>query len=147
MPQQAFTEYFKSFGTMPKMPAMPTMSMPSFDFSAFGAISQRNAQVFNSAAQQMAESAQAISRRNLENFRNGVEETLAATREIFTGKTPELNISRQAEFAKNRMESTLSSLREISDLATKSSFETAQLLQARLSDSFSEIQDASAPRK
>jgi phasin family protein len=138
MAQQAFTDYFKSFGDY---------QAPSFDFSAFSTIGQRNAEAFSSAAQQMAESAQAISRRNVEIFREGLEQTLAATREIFSGQSPEMNISRQTEFAKGRLESTLANLREISDLATKSSFETAQLLQQRLNDSFSEMQDAALPRK
>ena len=129
----------------------PQMQMPTFDMqafsTAFSSIGKRNAEAFSSAAQTMAESAQTIARRSMENMRETMEHALVTTRDLFTGSSPELNLSRQAEFANDRMKSNMTNLREISDMATKSGFEAAQTLQQRMSDSVSEIQKVAATAK
>lgn len=133
MPTKAYADFYKNFSEI---------KTPNPDMTEVAATARRNFEAVSAAGQVVAESAQTVARRGMDSFRQGVETAIETSREIFTGQNPELNISRQAQFARSAMEQTMSNLREMSDLFTKSSFEAATMIQKRVSDSFSELQSA-----
>ncbi len=137
MPTQAFTNMYKNMADM--KPATP-------DMGEVAATMRRNAEAASAAGQVLAESAQTVARRGMDTLRQNMEFALETSREILTSQSPEQNINRQAQFARTAMESAMGTMREMSDLFLKSSFEAATLVQKRLSDSFSELQGATSKK-
>jgi phasin family protein len=125
-----FTEFFKN----------------SFDFNQLFSTQRRNIEALSEANQVVVEGAQAISRRQAEVIREGVEDVLKASKEMMTGGTPENNLSKQSELAKSIFETTLANLREITETATKFSFEAFDVLNKRAAESLEEISSAAGAR-
>lgn len=119
----------------------------SFDFNQLFSTQRRNIEAFSAANQAVVEGAQAISRRQAEVFRATVEDMLKASKDLMTSGTPETNLSKQAELARNIFENTLSNLREITETATKSGFEAFDVLNKRTADTLQEFGSAANPPK
>ena len=104
---------------------------------------RRNIEALSAANQAVVEGAQAISRRQAEVIRDHVEESLKASKTLLTSGTPETNLAKHADFAKNIFETALSNLREITEMATKSGFEAFDVLNKRAAETLEEITKAS----
>jgi phasin family protein len=118
----------------------------SFDFNQGFSIVRRNIEAASEATKVCAEGAQAISRRQAEVIREGVEDVLKASKDILTSGTPENNLTKQSELAKSIFETALANLREISETATKFSFEAFDVLNKRAAESLEEISSAAGSR-
>lgn len=126
-PANAFSDMFKNM----------------MDFNQVFTTQRRNIEALSAANQVVVESAQAIARRQAEVARENVESALKASKEMMTISTPEANISRQADLARSFFETALSNLREIGEMATKSSFEAFDVLNKRAAETLEEISRAS----
>src|SRR5262249_48248519 len=104
---------------------------------------RRNIEALSTANQALVEGAQAISRRQAEVVRATVEDALKASKDILTSGTPETNLSKQAEVARNIFENTLSNLREITETATNAGSGGFDPLTRRMAESLEEITAAS----
>ena len=113
--------------------------MQAFDFSQVLSSGRRNAEAVTAAGQTVAESVQAIARRQAELARAHVEKVLKTTKDMLVNGSPEINTTKQVELAKTVFESSLNNLREVSELCTKSSFEVFDVLNKRASASIEEI--------
>jgi len=111
----------------------------SFDFNQGFSTIRRNIEACSEATQVITEGTQAISRRMAEVSREGVEDVLKASKDMLTSGTPENNLTKQSALAKNIFETALSNLREISETATKFSFEAFDVLTKRTAESLEEI--------
>lgn len=136
--QNPFADMMKQFSEF------KTPSMPSFDMNNMMNLGRRNAEACSAAGQAMAESAQAISRRQAELARAQVEKLLKTTKDMLVNGSPEINTTKQVELAKTMFESSLNNLREVSELVTKSGFEVFDVLNKRASESIEEITSASS---
>ena len=116
----------------------------SFDMNQLFSTQRRNIEALSAANQAVVEGAQAISRRQAEVIRGHVEDTLKASKDLMTSGTPETNMTKQADFAKSIFETTLSNLREITEMATKSGFEAFDVLNKRAAETLEEISKAGA---
>jgi len=125
--QNQFADFFKS----------------SFDFNKLFSTQRLNIEALSEVSQVVAEGTQAISRRQAEVIRSNVEDVLKASKDILTSGTPESNLSKQGELAKSIFETTLANLREISETATKFSFEAFDVLNKRTAETLKEISEAS----
>ena len=134
--QNPFADLFKNFQDF-KAP-----SVAAFDFNQLVSVGRRNAEAVSAASQAVAESAQAISRRQAELARGHVEKVLKTTKEMLVNGSPEINTTKQVEFAKTLFESSLNNLREVGELATKSMFEAFDICNRRASESIEEITGA-----
>ena len=110
-----------------------------FDFNQIFATQRRNLEALSTANQMMIEGAQAISRRNTEILRENMDQALRASRELFNGGSPDVNMTKQAELARDMFETTLSNIRETTEMATKSGFEAFDVLNKRAAESMEEI--------
>ena len=110
-----------------------------FDVNRAMDISRKNVEAFSAANQTAAEGVQAIARRQAEIARSHVESMLQTSRDMLTSGSPEVNTTRQAELAREVFEASLSNMRELSELATKSSFEVFDVLNRRAAESMEEI--------
>jgi len=125
---QAFTDMFKN----------------TLDMNQLFSTGRRNFEALNEANQVVVESAQTISRRQAEVARANLDNALKVSKELLTTTTPETAISKQSDLMKAFFENTLSNLREVSELVTKSSFEAFDVLNRRTAESLEEISKASA---
>jgi phasin family protein len=137
-----FADMMKNFGEF-KAPTMPSMaSMPSMDVAQLLSVSRRNAEAFTAAGQALAESSQAITRRQAELVRAQVEKSLKTAKEQLVNGSPEINTSKQVEFAKTMFESSLNNLREVCELAGKSCLEAFDITSRRTSQAIEEMTSA-----
>lgn len=113
--------------------------VPGVDAQALMAAQKRNIEAVASANKVALEGAQAVIRRQAEILRQGVEETSKAITELNAAGTPQDKLAKQAELLKAAYEASLSNLRELTEMATKSNGEAAELLTTRVSESFSEF--------
>lgn len=124
---------------------MKAPQMPNFDVSSTLASGRRTAEACTAAGQVVAESCQAIARRQAELTRNQVEKVLKGTKEMMVNGSPELNPTKQVELAKSVVESNLNNIREVCELVTKSGFEVFDLMNKCASQTLSDI--APTPKK
>ena len=121
-----------------------TPQLNSFDFNTVVTTGRRNAETITAAGQAVAESCQAIARRQAELARAHVEKVLKSTKDMLVNGSPEINTRKHVELAKSVFESSLNNLREVSELVTKSGFEVFDVLNKRASESLEEISEAAA---
>lgn len=140
--QNPFADMMKNFSQM-QAPTMP--QMPSLDVNHMMNVGRRNAEACSAAGQAMAESVQAISRRQAELARAHVEKFLKTTKDMLVNGSPEINTTKQVEFAKTMFESSLNNMREVGELVTKSGFEVFDVLNRRASESIEEMTQQAAP--
>ena len=114
------------------------------DFNQIFSTQRRNIEAFSAANQAVVEGAQAVSRRGAEVMRDNVESALKASKDMMTGGSPEASLSKQADYTRSFFETTLSNLREMGEMITKSSFEAFDVLNRRAAESMEEIGKASA---
>jgi phasin family protein len=122
--------------------AFSDMFKNAFDFNQLFSTQRRNIEALSAANQAVVEGAQAISRRQAEVIRSNVEDALKASKDILTTGTPETNLTKQSDFAKSIFENTLTNLREITEMATKSGFEAFDVLNRRAAETLEEISKA-----
>lgn len=137
--QNPFAEMMKTFAEY-KAPNFG--SIPSFDVNQVMSSGRRNAEACSAVGQAVAESCQAITRRQAELARAQVEKLLKTTKDMLVNGSPEINTTKQVELAKTMFESSLNNLREVGELATKSTFEAFDILNRRASESIEELTGA-----
>ncbi len=128
-----YNDYFKNFGNFEN---------PVVDLNSLMSLQRRNFEALSAANQALVEGVQAVSRRNGEVARESVEGFLKATKDIMTGKSPENNTAKQADYVRSSYESAVSNAREISEMLSKSCFEAFDVLNKRASESVSELSKA-----
>jgi len=142
--QNPFADMMKNFSEF-KAP-----HVPSLDMTQLMTVGRRNAEAVTAAGQTMAESAQTITRRQAELARAHVEKVLKTTKDMLVNGSPEINTTKQVEFAKTLFESSLNNLREVGELVTKSGFEVFDVLNRRASatiEEFSNVKTATTAKK
>ncbi|NIA71925.1 phasin family protein [Pelagibius litoralis] len=113
--------------------------VPGVDAQALVDAQKRNIEAFASANKIALEGAQAVVRRQAEILRQGIEDASKAFGELNAAGTPQDKLAKQAELMKSAYEASLGNLRELTEMATKSNGEAAELLTTRVSESFSEL--------
>lgn len=119
--------------------AADQFKVPGLDAQALVEYQKRNLEAFASANKIALEGAQAVIRRQAEILRQGVEELSKAVSELNAAGTPQDKALKQVELAKGAYEAALANLRELSEMASKSNGEAADLLSNRVSESFGEF--------
>ncbi len=137
-----FADFTKFAGDFSKVP-----SMPSFDFGKVMTAQRKNVEALAEAGQHVANTSQALARKQMETMRANFEQAMNTSREMMTSKSSETNVARQAEMAKELYEDAMASLREISEAASKTSFDAFDKLQRRAAESISELQAATGMKK
>lgn len=139
--QNPFADMMKNFSEY-KAPSLS--AIPALDVTKLVTSGRKNAEAVSAAGQAVAESCQAITRRQAELARAQVEKLLKTTKEMLVNGSPEINTTKQVELAKTMFESSLNNLREVGELMTKSGFEVFDVLNRRASESIEEISGTAA---
>lgn len=136
MDPSKFAEQFEKFDFTK---AADQFKVPGLDAQALVEYQKRNLEAFAAANKVALEGTQAVIRRQAEILRQGVEEASKAFAEMNAAGTPQDKILKQAELAKEAYEAALANLRELTEMASKSNGEAADLLSSRVSESFGEF--------
>lgn len=125
-----FTKLFEGFQT------------GSFDTKAFMQTQQKNIQAISAAQAAAFEGIQTIAQRQSEILSRLVEDNSSLAKEALSEGTPEEKIAKNADLFKTSYERSIESLKEISELISKSNQDATTILNKRVSDSMNEIKDA-----
>ena len=109
-----FADFTKFFGDF---------KLPNFDYNNVFASYRRNIEALSTANQVVTEGFQAVTKRQVEQVKSNIEDLLSATRDLWTTTSPEAQASKQANLAKHMIEKTLVHVRELAEMASKSTFE------------------------
>ena len=113
--------------------------LPGLDAQALVEYQKRNLEAVASANKIAIEGAQAVIRRQAEIVRKSVEDASKALSELNAAETPQDKLVKQAELAKEAYEAAIANLRELTEMASKSNGEAADLISTRVSDCFGEF--------
>lgn len=113
-----------------------------FDVNQLMNVQRRNWEALSAANQAMVEGAQAITRRQAEIVRENMEKTLQASRDMMSGGSSDGKIAKQSELARDTFENTVNHIREVTEMATKSTFEAFDVLNKRATESLEEVTQA-----
>ena len=138
MAQNTFQDAFKVF---------TDFKAPVYDFNQLFSFGRRNVEAFTAANQAVAEGAQAVARRQAEIMKSNTEEAIQLFRDVYSSKNPEASASKQAEFAKQAFETSLSNLREMFEMLSKSNVEAAEVITKRVSEIMNETNKAANNKK
>lgn len=130
--QQTFPDFTKVFADF---------KVPAVDFTGLFTIQRRNVEALSAANQAVAESVQALSRRQAELVQEQVEEILQTAKEVLSSNSPEAGVAKQADFAKKLMSTSFNNFREVAEMASKSNAEVLDVLSERAMKSIEEIND------
>ena len=111
------------------------------DVEALMACQGRNIEALSQANRLGVEGMQAVAKRHIEVARQAVEDVSALLRDLAQPASPEDRIAKNAEYAKQMIEKSVSHGREITMLATKAGTEAADVLRKRASEGLDEFCD------
>lgn len=113
-----------------------------FDLKAIMEAQRKNVQAFTDAQQVAMESFQALAQRQTEIISQMVEDQSQVAKELMGEGTPESKIAKNADLFKKIYERTVSSMRELSDMVSKSNVEASNIINKRVSAGMSELKSA-----
>ncbi len=125
-------DFFKSFGSF------GNAGIPSVDFNDLFNLARRNMEACSAANQVILEGVQAINKRAAEVLQSNVEKCLSISREMMSSTSPEANSKKSSEAAKDAFSSSVNSVREISEMISKSTFEAFDLINKRTAEALEE---------
>src|SRR5438094_471291 len=112
-----------------------------FDIEAMMACQRRNVEALSQANQLTVEAVQAVARRQIEIARQSLEDMSALFRDLAQPVSTEDRIAKNTEYAKQVLEKSISSGREIALLATKAGTEAADVIRKRACEGLDELRD------
>ena len=127
------TKYFDQFQQFQQF------QVPGVDVDAFVAAQKKNMEVLTAANKILFEGARAVSARQVEILRQGMEEAVANVQALSAAGAPEKAIVKQAEIAKKSYEEGIANLKELTELASKSNTEAVELINGRVAESLEEM--------
>ena len=114
---------------------------PAFDVNQVFSKCRRDAETASAIFQVATESAQSFARRNAEIWRANAEQLLKASKEIVGNANPETAAAKQADLAKNLLESNTNNARELAEIVTKSAQEAFDLINKRIAEQVKEFSE------
>jgi len=111
----------------------------SFDVDALVTSQRKNIEAFTQANQLAVEGIQALAKRQVELARAAIDEASTMVREWANGAPSEEKFQKQALFAKQAFEKSVSSARELVELAGKTQSDAFEVLNKRFTESIDEL--------
>jgi phasin family protein len=121
---------------------MAKQSAPFMNLDAAMAAQRRNIEALTTANQLAMEGMQSVARRQMEIVRQSMEEMATMATALMSTSAPEARLARQAELAKSAFERTLSNLKELGEMISKSNAEAADVINRRIGEMLDEVKAA-----
>ncbi len=142
---------------MVKKPEMPEdfditkvfadFKVPGVDVDAMLASQKKNIEALAAANKLAFEGVQAVMRRQMEIMRQTVEEAVGAAKGMAQPGSPQDKAAVQTDLVKDTFERTLSNMRELVEMMSKSNSEAFDLLNKRFAQTMDEVKDAIKGKK
>jgi len=117
------------------------MDFKTVDVDAIVKSQQKNMEALNAANAVVVEGVKAVAQRQSEIFKTTIADAQTAMNDLGKIKTPQDAMAKQAELMKGAFEMSLSYMRELSDMVTKSHTESAEKINTRITEGLAEIQN------
>ncbi len=127
--------------------AMSQFRIPAVDLEMMLTAQRKNVEAFTAANRLAIEGIQAVMRRQLEIFRQTVEESSKTVRELSTATEPQERLVKQIDMLKAAYDQALSNMGELADMLSKSNHEAADLIKDRFSDALGELKKSVDKKK
>jgi phasin family protein len=128
--QNDFTKMFENYQGIP------------FDMKSFLETQRKNIQALTEAQQLTMEGFQAIAQRQSELLSQLVEDNSSIAKQMISEGTPEEKIAKNAKLFKSVYERTISNMKELSEIVSKSSEEASDVINKRVTATMNEIQSS-----
>lgn len=129
---------------------MGDFKMPEFgkmpDMNQFMDLQRRNMEAFAAASKLTVEGMQAVAKRQGELLSQMVEDANRNMQSLMAERSPDAQMARQAELAKDAFERAISNLREMGEMVQKSNTEAFNVLNQRVSENLDEIRQILAKK-
>lgn len=150
-----FVDAFKMFGEWGSFnpasfnPASfnPAKSWNPVDVNNLMAMQRRNVETVSAANQAAAEGLQAIMRRQAEIVQSGASDLFQLIKDMSVSTNHDNAAVKQANFMKTSIESAVSNVRELAEMANKSALEVFDILGNRVAENISECATSGAGKK
>jgi len=140
------TKPFNPFADLDLGKMMKELKMPGVDSEALVGAYRKNIEAITQASAVAVEGMQAIAKRQAEIMRESMQDYAQMMREMAQARSTEDATAKQAELAKRTIETTLAQMRELGDMIAKSSNQSIEVLNKRVSEMLEEF-NRLAPRK
>ncbi len=118
--------------------------LPSFDMNAMLEQQRKNIEAVVEANRVALEGYKAVSEKQAEVLRQGIEESSKAAREAFNAKTPEANAEKQYETFQGLAKVGFENARDVTDLVIKTHTDAFAVIQKRFTDGIEEAKTQQA---
>ena len=122
--------------------AMTQFRVPTVDVDMMVTAQRKNVEAFTAANRLAIEGIQAVMQRQLEIFRQTVDESSKTLKDMAQSKTPSEHATKQAEMLRAAYEQALSNMNELTDMLQQSNKEAAELIQSRMNDAMAEVKQS-----
>lgn len=116
------------------------MNIPTIDVDAVMKTQQKNIEALTAANKSATESVKAVAQRQTEIIQETMKETQTAFDKLSKSKTPQDAVAKQADFVKSAFDMAFANMRELAEIATTSNKDSLEKLNARVVESFQELQ-------
>ena len=121
--------------------------LPGIDMEALVDSQKRNIEALAAANKTAVEGMQTIYRRQAEIMRQMMEEATTAVEQLGKSGTPQEVAARQADLVKDAYGRAFANMRELAELAAKSSNEACETINTRIAESLDEIKSLALKSK
>lgn len=125
---------FLDFGQM-----LAGYNMPGVDFESIMETQRRNIDAFAAANQSAGEAMKTMGRRQVELFREAMEQWQAAAGDMARQGDPAERSRKQAEFAQKSLETAVTAMKEFADLTAQAQREAFETMSKRVHESIEEM--------
>jgi phasin family protein len=137
---------FNAFADFDLSKMLKDLKMPTVDVEALVGAYRKNIEAITEASHLATEGMQAVARRQVEIMRDSMQDYAKMMREVTTATSAEDATARQAALAKHSFESTLAQMRELGEMIAKSSNQSIDVLNKRVSEMMEEVKRLSAKK-
>lgn len=121
--------------------------VPGVDVESMLASQRKNIEALTAANKLAFEGVQAVMRRQMEIMRQSVEEAVGAAKTVTEASSPQDKAAAQTELVKDAFERTLSNMRELVEMMSKSNNEAFDLLNKRFAQTMDEFKQVIKGKK
>lgn len=121
---------------------MGDMKVPNLDVDGIVAAQKKNFDAIAQANQVTAEGMQAIVKRQSEIMQSAITDMQASVQTLAGQGAPEEKMAKQAETVKTMFEQSLHTMKELSDMLTKSNAEATDIINKRIMEAMDEVKTA-----
>ena len=125
---------------------MTQLNVPTLDVETLVSTQRKNVEAFAAANRLAVEGIQAVMRRQLEIFRQTVDDTASTIRELSQAQGPQERASKQLDLMKAAYDQALENMSELGDMLRRSNTEAAELIKNRVDDTLDELKNTVSKR-